>query len=481
MDSETTIHFHHALKFREDICIGCSHCMNICPTEAIRVAHGKAQLHANRCVDCGECYRVCPVGAIIVEQDDFENIYSFNTRVALIPSVFTGQFPDSVDSSEILAAVHELGFTHVFEVEEGVEFLNDRLQEYIQEHQSVKPLISPFCPAIVRLIQVKFPTLVGNIILLKAPVDITALHARKILIDQGVNPTEIGIFYVTPCAAKIVAVRNPVGEEKSVIDGVINMNYLYNKVFRILRQKKIKSAIPGFSILSGKSVCWSLTHGEADNMKQGRSLAIDEINNVIEFLEKVENEEIDGIDFLELRACDESCAGGILCPGNRFITVDKLRKRAISIESNHATIPEDSREKIDRDDPFLNENISLGEVLPRSILKLDDNMAEAMSKMKRIYGLNRMLPQVDCGICGSPTCKSLSEDVVQQQASIKQCIFVQKILEQNDKMDIQESIQIMRSIWSDNKLDQNSLKDELSNPILQDGVLKDELPQNQNL
>ena len=91
MDSKQNIQFHHALKFREDICIGCSHCMNICPTEAIRVQHGKAQLHANWCVDCGECYRVCPVGAIIVEQDDFDDIYKFTTRVALIPTVFTGQ------------------------------------------------------------------------------------------------------------------------------------------------------------------------------------------------------------------------------------------------------------------------------------------------------------------------------------------------------------------------------------------------------
>lgn len=453
--------FHHALRFREDICIGCSHCMNICPTEAIRVEHGKAQLHANRCVDCGECYRVCPVGAIVVEQDDFENIYSFKIRVALIPSVFTGQFPDSVGTGEILAAVYELGFTHVFEVEEGVEFLNDRFNEYVEEHKQTKPLISPFCPAIVRLIQVKFPTLTGNIILLKAPVDITALHARKTLMDEGSDPSEIGIFYVTPCAAKIVAVKSPVGEDKSVIDGVINMNFLYNKIYKILRQKKVNAIVPGFSPLSGKSICWSLTRGEADHMKQGRSLAIDEINNVIEFLEKIENEEIDGIDFLELRACDESCAGGILCPGNRFMTVDKLRKRAVSSEGNRGINHTDHHKTISGN-AYLRENIHLDQVRPRSIMKLDDNMAEAMIKMKRIYELNRILPQVDCGICGSPTCKSLSEDVVQNRASIKQCIFVQKVLEQNDKLDIQESVKIMRSIWSDNKLDKNSLKDEIN-------------------
>ncbi|MEI7662198.1 MAG: [Fe-Fe] hydrogenase large subunit C-terminal domain-containing protein [Bacteroidota bacterium] len=462
MEPSDNLQFHHALKFREDICIGCSHCMNICPTEAIRVTHGKAQLHANRCVDCGECYRVCPVGAIIVEQDDFDNIYRFDTRIALIPSVFTGQFPDSVDSCDILSAVRSLGFTHVYEVEEGVEFLNNRFNEYLGEHKSVKPLISPFCPAIVRLIQVRFPTLVGNIILLKAPVDITALHVRKTLVSQGIDPLQMGIFYVTPCAAKIVAVKSPVGEEKSVIDGVINMNYLYNKVFKILRLKKEKSENTGCRPLSGKSVCWSLTHGEADHMNLGRSIAIDEINNVMEFLEKVENEEIEGVDFLELRACDESCAGGILCTANRFMTVDRLRKRASkcdkTLNCEHKAGQADNDHGID----LLPEQIMISSVQPRSIMKLDDNVAEAMIKMKKIYEMNRVLPQVDCGICGSPTCKSLSEDVVQNQASIKQCIFVQKILEQNEKLDMPESVRIMQSIWSENKLDKNSLKDEIN-------------------
>jgi ArsR family metal-binding transcriptional regulator len=144
------------------------------------------------------------------------------------------------------------------------------------------------------------------------------------------------------------------------------------------------------------------------------------------------------------------------------MTVDKLRKRAKISDVNRSDDGEVASENQGTNKLYLNEDITLGTVLPRSIMKLDDNMAEAMIKMKRIYELNRVLPQVDCGICGSPTCKSLSEDVVQNQASIKQCIFVQKILEQNDKMEISESVEIMKSIWSDNKLDQNSLKDEIN-------------------
>ena len=61
---------HHALKILPEVCIGCSNCMRVCLTHALRISNGKAILYPNRCIDCGECYRVCPVNAIIVEQDD---------------------------------------------------------------------------------------------------------------------------------------------------------------------------------------------------------------------------------------------------------------------------------------------------------------------------------------------------------------------------------------------------------------------------
>jgi hypothetical protein len=180
---------------------------------------------------------------------------------------------------------------------------------------------------------------------------------------------------------------------------------------------------------------------------------------VIEFLEKVENDEIHGVDFLELRACDESCAGGILCSGNRFLTVDKLQNR-----SSKCALKSDSENPnvvklIQNNSDYLRDNARVGKIPPRSMLKLDDNMAEAMVKMKRIYEINSSLPQVDCGICGTPSCQSLAEDIVQNDASIRQCVFVQKILEQNDKLEPGEAIRIMKSIWSDNKLDKNSFKD----------------------
>ena len=450
--NENIQEFHHALKIREDVCIGCTHCMKVCPTEAIRIKKGKAILSANRCIDCGECFRACPVLAIIIEQDDFDKIFNYTVRVALVPSVFIGQFPKTISTEQIYSELMGLGFTHIYEVEHAAEILASQINPYMEQHEDAKPVISSFCPAIVRLIQVKFPALVENIMQFKAPLDIAALYNKKNFLEAGYKEEEIGIFYITPCAAKIAAVKSPVGEEKSIVTGVINMNTLYNKVFSGIKQNSKETCpVPTRKFLSPQNILWSLTRGESDIAK-GRSIAIDGVHNVIEFLEKLENEDLPHFDFLEMRACDESCAGGALISGNRFLTVRRLHLRA-EASARKIVKGQEMEDDILAEKDYLLQHIGVERVKPRSIVKLDDDMAKAMAKMKKVHELMRHLPQTDCGSCGSPKCSALAEDVVQGRATITQCIFVQKTLEKRNIFSKEESHQIIESIWGTDKLD----------------------------
>lgn len=440
-------HFHHALKIKTETCFGCSHCMKVCPTEAIRIRNGKAIFFENRCVDCGECFKACPVQAIYIDQDDFDRINSYEYRVALIPAIFIGQFSRKYSLEQIYSAIYAAGFTHIFEVEQSTAILKDQINRYAEDNPSKKPLISSFCPAIIRLIQVRFPSLVGNIMSLKPPLDITALYCRKKLTDEGVNPARIGVFYITPCAAKIAAIKSPVGEDYSMITGVINMDFLFNRVYRFIKNptETGKEAIP-VKPLSPDAMRWSLTHGEADHIR-GRSLAVDEIHNVIEFLEKVENDQIKNIDFLELRACDESCAGGVLSNANRFLVNERLRSpksRDTETDNNSAKTIEDYREYLDR-------RINIQEIKPRSIMKLDDNMEEAMRKMGMTKEIMNLLPGTDCGVCGAPSCQALANDIVLGDADIRQCIFIQRSRESTGELSSPDSLKLMKGIWGEDK------------------------------
>lgn len=449
--------FFHAIKIDYDKCIGCAHCMKICPTEAIRIIDGKAHLHPDRCVDCGECFRVCPVHAYSVEHDDLDNILRFDCRVALLPSVFYGQFSENISTKLVRKMLKEMGFTHIFGIEAGVNLIQ---QEMIKQVDSLdeKPVISSFCPAIVRLIQVSFPSLVNNIAHIKAPADVAALYYKKKLQEEGFSEDKIGVFYVTPCAAKIAAVKSPVGEEKSVVDGVINMDTIFNKVYKIIKTDKPETPYEfEQNILDDMSIRWSLTNGEAKNI-QGRSLSIDGIRNVMEFLEKVEDGEMTDVDFLELRACDESCAGGILNCDNRFLIVERLNNRA---REHRRRLNEPGGPLVRNFDDmkdyllplmYLNEPID-----PRRIV-LDENMVEAMKKMRKARDLMCFLPGIDCGACGAPTCKALAEDIVSRKANLSHCIFMQRQMEKHKKLSTEHALKIIEKVWGKSRLEKDCTK-----------------------
>ena len=447
--------FYHALQIEEERCIGCSRCMKTCPTEAIRIGGGKASIQEHRCIDCGKCYEVCPAQAISIKDDDFEAFRRYPHSVALLPSVFIGQFPDDISVSKVYATLYELGFAHVMEVESAATIYRDAKEKYAREHPDIRPLISSFCPAIVRLIQIKYPSLAENVLPIKAPLDLSAMYAVEELLSRGIPREEIGLFYISPCAAKVSAVKAPVGEEKSIIDGVINMNELFNRVYKRMKDNGKTHQYKPLSRqrLSADAILSTLTNGERRLCNAKRSYSIDGIENVMDFLDKLENDEVEGVEFLELRACDQSCAGALLSVDNRFLCGERMyaRARKAAERERNGEMPRDREMEKYKD--YLIEHSEVDEVQPRSMMVLDSDIGRALEKMEKIERLKVQLPQIDCGVCGAPTCEAFATDVVCDQARLHQCVFYRIHLEQNGKMSLREGGANMKSIWGEDRIE----------------------------
>ena len=437
---------YHALTVDNQKCIGCTHCMQVCPTEAIRVIGGLAEIQPERCVDCGHCMRACPAKAIYVEQDDLDKIKSFKYRVVLFPAVMIGQFPEKYTEDQIYAALLKIGFTHVFEVEQPIGILKRSVKEYCRNSPDNKPHISTFCPAIVRLIQIRYPSLSENLIQRKSPHDLGAHFAINQLKKQGAKEDEIGLFYVTPCNAKITSVKSPVGEKESIVDGIINMNELYNRVMKAINDKEAADTSDQRENLSRDGILWSLTRGEAKHFGE-RSMAIDGIHNVIKFLERLENEEVPDIDFLELRACDQSCAGGILMTGNRFLTVERLERRAKRYQpawklKNHLEI---------KNSNLIKQKLIADKIIAKPAFSLDVDRARALEKMDRAQRIICFLPGIDCGACGAPNCQALAEDMVNGKAKMSDCVFLQQLWEDEGKISTTKAFRNVEKKWGENR------------------------------
>lgn len=449
--------FIHAICIHSDTCIGCSHCMKVCPTEAIRIRNGNASIRPERCIDCGECFRVCPARAIRVNNDGLSITEDQKYRIALVPAVFIGQFSSEYTASQLLDAVKAIGFDEVFEVEQTIDFIKQEYELLSQDKAYARPLISSFCPAIVRLIQVKYPSLTSQIIRLKAPHDIAALYLRKKKAEQGIPEESLSIEYITPCAAKIVAAKAPEGELNSPIDKVINMQTVYNKVAQIIFGNKQEQKSKQVANMTPDSVSWSCS-GTEKKYVEGRCLAIDGIENVIEFLEKIESGQIADIDFLEMRVCDQGCAGGILCPGNRFLTIERLEQRQKKLSVLFRKENAYQNPLLDYS-TYLSSISGTNSILPRNEMALDKTVSSALLKMERINRLLSYLPGFDCGACGAPTCKSLAEDIVKDNAQISHCVFVQRIMEKNYRLSPDQAFFVIEKIWGKDRLNKYTNQD----------------------
>ena len=56
------------------------------------------------------------------------------------------------------------------------------------------------------------------------------------------------------------------------------------------------------------------------------------------------------------------------------------------------------------------------------IFRLSDDIFKAMEMMDRMEKICADLPGLDCGSCGSPTCRAMAEDIVKGKAKETDCI-----------------------------------------------------------
>jgi Fe-S-cluster-containing hydrogenase component 2 len=53
------------LNVRKEFCVGCGACTRVCPTGAISLDAGTAEIDQAKCTGCYNCFQACPRGAII--------------------------------------------------------------------------------------------------------------------------------------------------------------------------------------------------------------------------------------------------------------------------------------------------------------------------------------------------------------------------------------------------------------------------------
>ena len=408
----------HSVRLEKDKCRACTNCLKRCPTEAIRVRGGRAHIIDERCIDCGECIRVCEYHAKIAVTDPLSSISRFKYKIALPAPSLYGQFKNLRSIAQVLTGLKHMGFDEVFEVARGADVVTRAIREKLRQPDLPKPLISAACPAIVRLIQVRFPDLIDHIVDIRQPMEVAALIAkREFSRKHDVPESEVGCFFITPCPAKVTAIRNPIGHETSAVDGAISVLEIYGLLSSHTRGHDTDESLVQ---ASSWGVGWANSGGEANAVCPENSMAVDGIENVIRVLEEIENNKLSDLTFFEGSACTGGCVGGPLNFENNYVARNMIRRLVDKTSELHPEHQVDVSMLTKY--PLYNQK----DIMPNTAMKLDDDIVEAMRKLEKIEEIYKRLPGYDCGSCGSPTCRTFAEDIVQGFARDMDCIHKMK-------------------------------------------------------
>lgn len=408
---------HHSVTLQTDLCKGCTHCIKRCPTEAIRVRNGKAVIKSERCIDCGECIRVCPYQAKRALYDKLEKYKDYKYKIALPAPALYGQFDHLDDIDYIISGLYKCGFDKVYEVACAAECVSELTRQYMRDPNVKRPIISSACPAIVRLISVRFPSLLENVLPILPPVELAARTAKQEAMRQHPELTEddICVLFISPCPAKVSYAKNPIGTDKSAIDGVLAINELYF----VLVSEMTKLVNPNMSSHSGIiGMSWAGSGGESSALMNDHYLAADGIENVIHVLDEIEKENFRELEFVELNACPGGCVGGALTVENAYIAKARLQslRRYLPVSLNHVAVA-DHGDKLP-DDVMWDADVNYSPVM-----RLHADRVEAMKRMAQMQKIHETLCDLDCGSCGAPTCQALAEDIVNGEATTDDCIM----------------------------------------------------------
>lgn len=418
--------YYHSVTLDKEKCVGCTNCLKRCPTEAIRVHSGTAHIIDQRCIDCGECIRTCEYHAKVATTNPLAAINRYKYKIALPAPALYGQFKTLPSVGSVTHGLHMMGFDYVYDVARGADFVTLAVRERLNQPDCPRPLISSSCPAVVRLIQTRFPELIDNIVDVKSPMEIAAEEARREFCEKhSVEPEEVGCFFITPCAAKMTAIRNPIGHETSAVNGAISFLEVYGLLSSQVKKAGAVPQAPGETVrlrATSFGLGWARAGGEATAADIDNALAVDGIEHVARVLEEIENNRLSNLVFFEGLACVGGCVGGPLVFENGFISRNRIRLLTRSMPEQR---PDEliSPEEYERIAPSLHLDKPIE---PVKVLQLDDNLQVALSKMEQIETIRQRLPGLDCGSCGAPTCQTLAEDVILGFASEMDCLFLLK-------------------------------------------------------
>ncbi len=392
----------------------CYTCVRECPSKAIRIQDGQAQVIDERCIGCGNCVRNCSQGAKeVVNTVDLvrELLKGPHPAAACIAPSFAAEF-DDYGWQHLVGMMKKLGFLWVNEVGFGADLVAKRYRELLEENTGDR-YIATSCPAVVTYIERYHPDLVKNLAPIASPMVATARVLRQLHGD------DLRVVFIGPCIAKKSEGCDPLIADE--VDAVIT--------FAELRQMFAEDEVTPDHVKptdfdqprANLGAVFPISRGMLQAAHIQEDLLADEVvaadgrTGFVEALKEFQSGDLN-VRLLEILACEGCIMGAGMTTGAPLFTrrtrVARFVRESLAAQDEkewHAAVEElgdvDLARRYMADDQ-------------RVATPVEDELDEILQRM------GKQTPEdfLNCGACGYDTCREHAIAIFKGLAETEMCL-----------------------------------------------------------
>ncbi len=373
-------------------CRDCRRCITACPTGAVRVREARPSVLEHLCVDCTRCIGVCGPEALTMQSATAVPAGDPDVTLVVPPAVLVDYHPFG-DASQVRAALDRLGYRDVVVTHGHETALRAAVAARAASGEAPVPVVSPVCPAVVALMELRFPALLPHLASFASP-----LEAAQLDLGDG------EAVFIASCPSQRTALlaQRPTAQYRIASPAVLRQAVAP----RLAADAGDGRPAGDGDAAAAAAVDAATTVGrpDASPTDAGDALVVTGADHVIAVLEQLENGLLAGAAVVEPYLCDGGCFGSPLLSGDPYVAAWRWARTGLAAEGRAHERPQ----------PFR----------PRPGLRLDDDMAAAIRKLAELERATASLPGKDCASCGAPTCAAFAEDIVTGRATRDLCPYI---------------------------------------------------------
>ncbi|MDL2292853.1 response regulator [Acholeplasma sp. OttesenSCG-928-E16] len=428
------------IKVDEDKCVGCNHCIRVCPIETANIGYQdefgntKVVIDQSQCISCGVCLNVCQHDARDYQDDIdlFFNDLKKGHKISMIVAPAIKQvFPNY---QELLAWFKDEGVNLIYDVSLGADICTWGHIRYLDKTN--KPLITQPCPVVVSFCEEHRHELLEYLSPIQSPMACTAIYMKK-------NGIEDSLASLSPCISKT-------REHRST--KLVQYNITFDKLKEYMHKNNIKLSTKKKDFdhyEAGAGGLYPLPGGLLENLrlfgKEDLYIEKREGTSMFGYLRLYSKTDVSQLpDVFDCLSCENGCliGSGMTENQNIFSLGKKMNLKKLQYKNSI----EERMKRLQEYDEILNLDDFLRSYQKNPYkydLVSDERIESAFLMMKKNSHSKR---NYNCGACGSKSCYDMARKIALGVNIHSNCMVLSKDEVKQEKERNADYLDLVRSI-----------------------------------